>query len=93
MKRFYYTEQKYPNRKRNNRTGNVYTIRNGKLEYYCNYEYSTASCRGGISEVFQVLMANGFIPKKWETSSKTDWSDSGYFSGEVTKYYEITQII
>lgn len=92
MKRFYYTEERHHNRKRNNRTGSIYTIKNGKLVYCCDYAYTTGSCRGGTSEVFQALMANGFIPKKWQKSSKTAWSGEGYFFGEVTEHYEITQI-
>lgn len=92
MKRFYYTEERHHNRKRNNRTGSIYTIKNGKLEYCCDYAYTTGSCRGGQSEVFQTLMENGFIPRKWENSSKTAWSGAGYFMGEITEHYEITQI-
>lgn len=92
MKQFYYMEQNPPNRKRDNRTGKVYTIRNGKLKYCCDYKYSTGSCRGAISEVFQALMANGYIPKKWETSSKTDWSDSGYFSEKLQSIMKLYRL-
>ena len=92
MKRFYFTEEQHPNRTRNNRTGEIYTIKNGALVWCCDYAYSTGSCRGAQSEVFRALMENGFIPRKWENSSKTDWSGSGYFFGPVTEHYEIKQI-
>jgi len=47
---------------------------------------------GAEAEAFQALMNCGEIPKKWFSSSASDWCGSGYFDGPVTKHYSIQRI-
>ena len=95
MKRFYYiiTETKinrvYGGAKQK---ANIYTINTGKIVYCCSAEWSTSAFRGAKHEVFQSLMSNGFIPKKYEKSSVCEWRGAGYFEGEVCKKYEINEL-
>lgn len=95
MKRFYYiiTETK-PTKLYGGRYkyANIYTVKAGKIIYCCKAHWHTSSYRGEKSEVFQALMANGYIPKKYETSSKCDWRGAGYFAGIVADRYEINEL-
>lgn len=92
MKIFIYKETAYHNRTRNNRAVRIYTIKNNTPRYIGEFEYSTASTRGGKHEVFNFLMENGHIPKKYYKSSQCDWMGPGYFFGEVEKHYNIIEI-
>jgi hypothetical protein len=92
MKTFIYKETKHNNRTRNNRELTIYHIKNNMPVYIGNYEYSTGSTRGAKHEVFNYLMDNGYIPKKYYKSSECDWMGPGYFYGNVEKYYSITEI-
>ena len=92
MKTFIYKETRYPNRTRNNREVTVYKLRNNTPEYIGFFAYSTASTRGAKHEVFNYLMNNGYIPKKYYKSSECGWMGAGYFFGEVTEHYNIFEI-
>ena len=88
MKRYFYTS--YNNR--GDVEGTIYKLTNNDLAYVCGYNYSTASCRGSIHEVFNALMDCGEIPKKYYTSSVDDHTGSGYFYGIVRDKYNIKEI-
>lgn len=70
----------------------IYTVKSGQIVYCCAAEWHTSSCRGPKNEVFQSLMANGFIPKKYEKSSVCEWRGAGYFAGPVCEKYEINEL-
>lgn len=55
-------------------------------------EWQTASYRGAVSEVFNKLMELGEIPKKFYSSSISEWRGRGYFAGKVTKNYSISEV-
>lgn len=92
MKTFIYKETKHHNRTKNNRECTIYKIKNNRPQYVGTVEYSTASTKGAEAEVFQYLMENGYIPKKYYTSSKCDFMGAGYFFGEVTELYNIIEV-
>lgn len=92
MKTFIYKEIKHHNRTCNNRELTIYKIKNNIPVYIGTVEYSTGSTRGAQHEVFNYLMDNGHIPKKYYNSSKCDFMGSGYFFGDVTKLYNIIEI-
>ena len=92
MKTFIYKEVKHHNRKRNNRELTIYKIENNIPNYIGAVEYSTASTRGATHEVFNFLMNNGYIPKKYYKSSECDWMGAGYFFGKVTNFYNIMEV-
>lgn len=92
MTTFVFSEIKYHNRTRNNREAKIYRLKHNKPILIGYHEYSTASTRGGVHEVFNYLMENGYIPKKYYTSSRCDWCGDGYFFGEVEKHYNIIEI-
>ena len=92
MKNFIYKEIKHHNRTRNNRELTIYKVKNNMPEYIGTLEYSTASTRGAQHEVFNYLMNNGYIPKKYYKSSECAWRGAGYFDGNVTKLYNIIEI-
>lgn len=92
MKTFIYKETAHHNRTRNNRTITVYALKNNRPQYIGTFDYSTGSTRGGQHEVFNFLMDNGYIPKKYYTSSECAWMGAGYFFGKVTEYYNIIEI-
>ena len=92
MKTFIYKETAHHNRRRNNRTVEVYKISNNTPEYIGRFDYSTASTRGGQHEVFNFLMGKGYIPKKYYKSSECTWRGAGYFYGEVENFYRIISI-
>lgn len=87
MKRYIFTEKNNKGRV----SGNVFRIKDNNIIWITSFEYSTASCRGGKHEAFNALMDCGEIPRKWYTSSRTEWSGDGYFYGEVTKHYDIVE--
>lgn len=92
MKTFIYKEIAHHNRTRNNRELTIYRIKNNTPEYIGSVEYSTASTRGAVHEAFNYLMNNGYIPKKYYSSSKSSWMGAGYFFGEVRKNYNIIEV-
>ena len=92
MKTFIYKETKHHNRTKNNRELTIYQIKNNIPIYIGTYEYSAGSTRGGKHEVFNYLMDQQHIPKKYYNSSKCDWMGPGYFSGDVEKYYNIVEV-
>jgi hypothetical protein len=95
MKRFYYiiTESK-PQRTYGGakKTAQIYTIKKGVLEYCGAAKWHTSSYMGEKSEVFQKLMALGYIPKKYEKSSVCAWRGAGYFDGIVREKYSIEEM-
>lgn len=95
MKRFYYiiTETK-PTRTYGGakQKAQIYTLKRGQIVYCCAANWHTSAMRGAKHEVFQSLMANGFIPKKYEKSSVCEWRGAGYFAGEVEKHYSIEEL-
>lgn len=92
MKRFYFTENTKKATYGTKVSGNIYQLTKGKLVYRCEYSYNTASCSGDTHEIFQALMTNNFIPKKWNTSSESETMGRGYFCGEVVNHYSIDKI-
>ena len=92
MKIFIYKEIAHHSKKRNNRECTIYKIKNSRPEYVGTVYYSTGSTQGAKAEVFQYLMENGHIPKKYYNSSKSDSIGAGYFFGEVTKLYDIIEV-
>ena len=92
MKTFIYKEVAFHNRTRNNREVTVYQIKQNKPLYIGFFSYSTASTRGAQHEVFNYLMNNGYIPKKYYKSSECAWRGAGYFFGEVENHYSIIRI-
>ena len=92
MKTFIYKETAYRNRIRNNRELTIYRIKDNKPIYVGSVEFSTGSTRGAKHEAFNYLMDNGYIPKKYYNSSKSDWCGAGYFYGDVEKYYSIIEV-
>lgn len=92
MKTFIYKEVAHHNRTRNNREVTVYQIKKNKPIYIGFFSYSTGSTRGSQHEVFNYLMNNGYIPKKYYNSSVCSWRGAGYFFGKVTEYYNIFEI-
>lgn len=70
----------------------LFRIHKGKLEKIGSCKWCTASYRGEESEVFQALMALGYIPKKYKSSSICGWRAGGYFAGDVCEKYEINEI-
>lgn len=89
MKKYVFTIKE---RKNNLWKGIIYRISNNNLNYITDFSFSLGCCRGTVSEAFQALMECGEIPRKWENSSLCDWRGRGYFDGEVTKHYSITEI-
>lgn len=79
-------------RKHNNVYATIYRLKHNNPEYIGRFEFSTASMRGYKHEVFNYLMDNGYIPKKYYTSSRCEWRGDGYFFGEVEKFYNIYEI-
>lgn len=92
MMTFIYKETKHHNRTRNNREVTIYRIKNNLPVYVGTAEFSSGSTRGAQHEVFNYLMDNGYIPKKYYNSSCDPWTGPGYFFGEVTNYYNIVEI-
>ena len=94
MKKFYFiiTESKARKYGGLNQKAQIYTIKKGALKYCCAADWCTAAYRGAIHEVFQSLMANGFISKKYEKSSACAWRGGGYFEGEVRNKYSIEEM-
>lgn len=79
MKTFIFTEERFPNRMRNNRCLRIYRVVNNQPTYLGFTEYSTGSTMGAESEAFHWLMDNGYIPKSYYNLSKSDWSGAGYY--------------
>lgn len=94
MKKFYFLKVKQNRRTYGglNVKSLLFRIHKGKLEKIGSCSWCTASYRGETSEVFQALMALGYIPKKYEKSSVCGWRAGGYFAGDVCEKYEITEI-
>ena len=92
MKYFIFTETAHHNRTKNNRECTIYRVKDNKPKYIGTLYYSTGSTRGDVHEVFNYLMENGYIPKKYYNSSVCDWQGAGYFFVDVTKNYSITKI-
>ena len=91
MKKFYYiiTESNRRYYGGLNQKAKIYTIKKGSLVFCCVADWCTASYRGEKSEVFQELMKQGFIPKKYQKSSVAPWRSGGYFDGVVCEKYSI----
>lgn len=87
MKTFVYTEERRPNRVRNNRVLRIYRIINNAPKFLGSLEYTTGSTPGSDSEVFQWLINNGYVPKKYynlsRSESRGDWCGAGYYCPEV----------
>lgn len=83
MKTFIFTEERFPNKKRNNRLLRIYRIVHNRPKYLGWVEYSTGSTMGAESEAFHWLMDNGYIPKSYYNLSKSDWSGAGYYCQAV----------
>lgn len=95
MRKFYFNIYKSTPRRYYggcNEKARIYGIKNGELVFCCQAEWCTSSCRGAQSEVYQALIENGFIPKKWYKSSVCEWRGAGYFAGDVCKVYSIKEI-
>lgn len=83
MKTFIFKENKYRNRKRNNRECVIYQIKNNTPIIIGIISYTTGSTMGAESEVFHFLIENGFIPKSYYNLSKNEWRGGGYYCQEV----------
>lgn len=70
----------------------IYRIKNNKPVYVGATSWNTASYRGAVSEVFNKLIELGEIPKKYYNSSVCEWRSSGYFAGDVTNKYSISEV-
>lgn len=70
----------------------IYRVKNNQPQYIGVAEWNTASYRGAMSEVFNQLIRLGEIPKKYYNSSVCEWRGAGYFAGDVTGKYSITEI-
>lgn len=94
MKHFYYNIVKSNRRVYGglNETAKIYGIKKGRLIYLTSVKWCTASTCGEKSEVFQKLVSEGYIAKKWLKSSESSWSSGGYFSGEVINHFTIERI-
>lgn len=94
MKKFYYLKVKQNRRMYGglNVKALLFRIHKGKLEKIGSCDWCTSAYRGETSEVFQALMALGYIPKKYEKSSVCEWRGAGYFDGVVREKYEINEI-
>lgn len=83
MKTFIFTEERFPNRMRNNRRLRIYRVVNNQPKYLGFTDYSTGSTMGAKSEAFHWLMDNGYIPKSYYHLSENDWQGSGYYCQAV----------
>jgi hypothetical protein len=92
MKTFIYKELKFHNRTRNNRELTIYKIEKNTPRYIGTVEFCSGCTRGAIHEAFNYLMNNGYIPKKYYTSSVCSWRGAGYFYGDVTRLYNIIEV-
>ncbi len=92
MKTFIYKVTTYPNRTRNNRELTIYRVKENIPIYIGSHFFSIGSSRGDQHEVFNYLMENGYIPKKYYNSSKCSWRGGGYFAGEVENFYRIIEV-
>ena len=92
MQIFIFKETKHNNKTRNNRELTIYRIKNNIPVYIGSYEYSTGSTRGAKHEVFNYLMNNGYVPKKYYKSSECAWMGPGYFYGDVENHYNIIEV-
>lgn len=90
MKRFYFTDRPY---KRGDRFLRIYRMEDGIMKMLCTAEYRPGSTRGALHEAYNALIEHGYIPKKWYSSSRSDWMGEGYFYGSVTEYYSIQEIV
>lgn len=94
MKTFIFTEERFPNRMRNNRRLRIYRVVNNQPKYLGFTEYSTGSTMGAKSEAFHWLMYNGYIPKSYYHLSENDWRGAGYYCPYVEdKGYKIVEVI
>lgn len=94
MKKFYYyIEEVKPRRAGGStETAKIFKLEKGNLVFCCRATWNNSYYMGKDSEVFQKLMQEGFIPKKWQKSSESPWSAGGYFAGDVEKYYSINEL-
>lgn len=95
MKIFYYKKDKETRRRYGGLLvkTSIYTAKKGEIVKCGTCEWCTAAYRGEESEVFQDLMALGYIPKKYEKSSVCEWRGPGYFAGEVCNHYQIKELV
>lgn len=96
MKTFIFTvEKKSINRLYGGRKeiARIYRIKNNKPVYVGQTSWNAASYRGAVSEVFNKLIDIGQIPKKYYNSSVCEWRSAGYYAGEVTKKYDIWEVV
>ena len=70
----------------------IYRIKNNKPVYVGETNWNTASYRGATSEVFNKLIQLKQIPQKYYKSSVCDWRSAGYYAGEVTEKYSISEV-
>ena len=91
MKHYIFTifETKYGGSKQGAR---IYRLKNNKPIIVGIAQWNTASYRGAVSEVFGRLIELGEIPQKYYNSSVCEWRGRGYFAGEVTEKYSITEV-
>ena len=89
MKRYIFTQTR-PDKK-GNVTGNIFRVKDNDIFYITDFSFRLGSCRGAKHEAFNALMDCGEIPRKWYTSSRSEWSGDGYFYGEVEKHYDIKE--
>jgi hypothetical protein len=84
----------HPQKSKNlNRFARVYRLKNNNPVYLGFCEWSTSSCRGSSSEVFNFLIGIGELPKSLFKCSLCDWRGSAYYCREVEeKGYKIISI-
>ena len=70
----------------------IYRLKKNVPYYIGKAEWQTASYKGAVSEVFGKLIELGEIPKKYYNSPVCEWRGRGYFAGDVTEKYNITEV-
>lgn len=94
MKTFIFTEERFPNRMRNNRRLRVYRIVKNTPDYLGWFDYTTGM---GSSQTmaFQWLIENGFIPKKYyKLGTETYGSPEGHYSPNLPDYgYQVIELL
>ena len=94
MKTFIFTEERFPNRKRNNRRLRIYRIVKNTPDYLGFLDYTTG-CSSSRCEAFRWLIEKGFIPKKYyNLGSRVYDMPKGCYPPNLADYgYKVVEII
>lgn len=63
----------------------IYRVKNNVPTFVTECSYNGGSYSGHRSEVFNVLMQVGEIPKKYEKLSRSEWRGGGFYCEAVEK--------